>query len=103
MTWQAHGALQILSAAYAATYRQMLAINHQLEAYRRPGHDLRTSQRESGASGANLAGGMRQGAGAATREEARDDQGWPFSADPISLYQGRIAHLRCTKTVIGRC
>ena len=34
MTWQAHGdALQIWRAAYAAAYREMLAINHQLEAY----------------------------------------------------------------------
>jgi hypothetical protein len=51
-----HGALQILHAAYAATYRQV-AINHQLEAYRHPGHDLRAS--------AHLEliqlGGMRQG------------------------------------------
>jgi hypothetical protein len=77
VTWQAHGALQILRAAYAATYRQMLAINHKLEAYRRPGH-----------SSSNAPGG-RLG----NSEEARDDQGWPFSADPINLYQGRIAPL----------
>ena len=30
MTWQAHGALQILRAAYATAFRQMLAINHQV-------------------------------------------------------------------------
>jgi len=30
VTWQAHGSLQILRAAYAAAFRQMLAINHQL-------------------------------------------------------------------------
>ena len=83
-----HGGLQILHAAYAAAYRQV-AINHQLEAYRHTGHDLRAS--------AHLEliqlGGMRQGAGAATSEEPRGNQGWPFSTVPINLYQGMIALL----------
>jgi hypothetical protein len=35
--WQAHGALQIWRAAYAAAYREMLAINDHLEAYARGG------------------------------------------------------------------
>jgi hypothetical protein len=54
VTWQAHGdALQIWRAASAAAQTAHLElIQHE--------------------------GGMRQGAGAATSEEARDDQGWPF-------------------------
>jgi hypothetical protein len=34
VTWQAHGALQIWRAAYAAAYWEMLAINHQTRRYR---------------------------------------------------------------------
>ena len=80
VTWQAHGdALQIWRAAYAAAYREMLAINHQLEAY--AASRTRSSSIPKRAAHLELIqheGGMRQGAGAATSEEARDDQGWPF-------------------------
>jgi hypothetical protein len=98
VTWQAHGALQILRAAYAATYRQMLAINHQLEACARGAGTPDTIFEHPEERAAHLEliqheGGMRQGAGVTTSEEARDDQGWPFSSDPINLYQGKIAPL----------
>ena len=87
VTWQ------ILRAAYAAAYRQMLAINHQLEAFRHPGHDLRASQRESGHLELIQQEGCARGQARQRAKKLGMIKGGPFSADPINLYQGRIEPL----------
>ena len=93
MTWQAHGALQILRAAYAATYRQMLAINHQLEAYRHPGQIFEHPKERAAHLELIRQEGCARGQARQRAKKLGMIKGWPFSADPINLYQGRIAPL----------
>jgi len=82
-TWQARGALQIWRAAYAAAYREMLVIKDQLEAYAQGAGIPDTIFEHPKERAAHLElieheGEMREGAGTATGEEARDDEVWPF-------------------------
>jgi hypothetical protein len=87
----AHGALQILCAAYAAAYRQILAINHQLEAYTGTPDTIFEHPKE-GAAHLELIQQERCARGQARQRAKKLEmiKGCPFSADPINLYQGRI-------------